>query len=258
MNDPHVERLRYRIVCGPSVDYDKAPPLEHKDEPDFDVRVADGQVVVEMKTHYATEQGARAVVEPFMRAWEVAADLQHDPGDLRFKFDRADVVDRAPTPGVITFRGAVVATATMNATLHLGRSRYPSPFPGFVLSVEAQQMAGLYRAVRMGGERPSVVAYQCLTILDGSSGARRGRRRRAAEKYRIDYEVLRKVGKLTGENVGGPGECRKGLGGTPYTEPQKTWLGAVVKAFIRRAGEYAANPGGALPQITMADLPPLP
>lgn len=77
--------------------------------------------------------------------------------------------------------------------------------------------------------------------------------------YRIDYDVLDKLGELTnslGDEVG----ARKL---TPQSElrppnPQEiAWIEAALKRIIRRAGEYTADPQGAWPQVTMTDLPPL-
>lgn len=250
MNDPHVERLRYKLVCAPGVDYDKAPPFEHE-ETDFKVRLADGEAVVEMKAHFASEEGAKAVVDPFVRAWEVAVDLQYGPGDLRFKFVKAEVIDRAPTPGVIGVMAATLGAFGGQVNIHLGRNRYPSPIPGFEFSSEVQEMVDLYRAVRPDGERLSVVAYHCLTILED----RAGNRRRAATMYDISGPVLDRLGHLTSDERGSPQERRKAPGGAPYTPDETRWLHAAIRMLIRRAGEHAAARGGPLPQITMTDLP---
>jgi len=44
--------------------------------------------------------------------------------------------------------------------------------------------------------------------------------------------------------------------GGPLTEAEVKWLEAVTPRLIRRAAEYEAKVPS-LPQITMADLPPL-
>jgi hypothetical protein len=35
------------------------------------------------------------------------------------------------------------------------------------------------------------------------------------------------------------------------------WIEAAVRALVRRAGEYAADPTRALPRVTMVELPNL-
>jgi hypothetical protein len=64
MNDPHVEKLIYRLKAQEQVDYEKAPSLEHR-EPSFLVRIDNGNVEVEFSDHYATIEEARAAAEPF-------------------------------------------------------------------------------------------------------------------------------------------------------------------------------------------------
>jgi hexokinase len=41
------------------------------------------------------------------------------------------------------------------------------------------------------------------------------------------------------------------------TLKQREWLEAAVRALIKRAGQYAADPNKAWPEITNSDLPPL-
>jgi hypothetical protein len=62
----------------------------------FDVR--EGKLIVEPADHFARKADARGVIEPFLRAWEIQADIDFNIGTIRFKFMRADVVDRDPPP----------------------------------------------------------------------------------------------------------------------------------------------------------------
>jgi hypothetical protein len=41
--------------------------------------------------HFPDEDEARRAVEPYLRAWEVAADIRQNPGTIRFKLTRANV-----------------------------------------------------------------------------------------------------------------------------------------------------------------------
>jgi hypothetical protein len=45
----------------------------------------------------------------------------------------------------------------------------------------------------------------------------------------------------------------------PLTQAERLWVRAAIKALIRRKAEYDHDPTAApaLPEITMADLPPL-
>jgi hypothetical protein len=75
----------------------------------------------------------------------------------------------------------------------------------------------------------------------------------------VGQPVRDTLGNLVSEK-GGPEEARKlgaGATGTPLTPGEKTWIGEVVKALIRRKAEYDADPVAAgLPPITMSGFPP--
>src|SRR6266853_5171822 len=95
--DFHVVSLRYALRSNDRVTYVSPPPVEVETE-EARLRLAEGSVTCEMKTHFQTAEAARAVVEPILRAWEVDADLRWNQGELRFKFEGADIVDRSPAP----------------------------------------------------------------------------------------------------------------------------------------------------------------
>ena len=104
MNDPHVVALHYLVHHHDRVDYSKAGPLAFE-TPGFFVEVKDQKARFELKQHHGTEEDARRVVEPFIRNWEFESSLSHDPECFRLEFDRAEIVDRRPTPGVVRGRG---------------------------------------------------------------------------------------------------------------------------------------------------------
>jgi hypothetical protein len=85
MNDPHVSALVYRLKHGETVSYDKAAPLEYEDT-DFKVIVKGLEAHFEMKGHFATAEEARRVVEPVIREWEFAANLDQGPGNSNSSF----------------------------------------------------------------------------------------------------------------------------------------------------------------------------
>jgi hypothetical protein len=98
MNDPHVKALHYRVVYAGSVGYDKAEPL-YEDTAEFTV-VVDGKCAIfKMKEHYTTLKDASKRVEEYIRAWEMLAGLEHDPGDFRLVFERPKIVARSPLTG---------------------------------------------------------------------------------------------------------------------------------------------------------------
>ena len=102
------------------------------------------------------------------------------------------------------------------------------------------------------------MAYWCLTRVEDSIGdPPQGRRKRATSKYCIDVQVLNRLGDLVSEKGGD--DARKARGAsTPYSDAERSWIDATVKALICRLGEVANAPGGVHQKITMADLPNLP
>ena len=79
MNDPHVEKLHYRLIHDDSIDYKTATPLK-AEESDFSVILGQEGATFEMKMHCATEQEARALVDPYIDRWTAHAALQAGPG----------------------------------------------------------------------------------------------------------------------------------------------------------------------------------
>jgi len=98
----------------------------------------------------------------------------------------------------------------------------------------------------------------CLTELERSTGEQRVKkaRRKAAEKYSIEYDVLNKLGNLCAK--GSEKEARKAPMDNKYkplTTIEKQWIEKVVKSLILRVGEYAYDPNTKFRRITMHDFP---
>lgn len=108
---------------------------------------------------------------------------------------------------------------------------------------------------RQGREPLADVAYLCLTVLEDSApGGKGSKQKRAARHYQIEEKVLNRVGELS--STKGGSVARKARGRSdPFTKEETHFLEAAVVALTRRAAEKAANPGGQLPLVTMADLP---
>jgi hypothetical protein len=118
MNDPHVESLEYTLETDPTLTFKAPPPLEH-DTPDFNLRLKDGLLTVTMKTHAASEEEARRQVEPFLQAWELDQAIQRRRREMRFKFQRANVIDRNPMPGAKTLLAGAALITVMGMTASL-------------------------------------------------------------------------------------------------------------------------------------------
>ena len=255
MNDPHVVALHYKIEHASWVDYSKAGPLEFRERA-FDVRVADEQAWVSMNDHFATEQDARDAVEDFIRGWELDASLARGPGAFKLRFDKSDIVDRNPTPGVIHARPHPirVAVSLSQPQITVSPRDYPQP-PSTRLtpSPDVESMFVRYAEYREGREPLATMAYFCLDVLRASTGKRRGRLAAAARRYRISERALNRLTNLT-SNKGGAG-ARKAEGIHQELTPQeKRFVEAAVTTIIRRAAEVAHDPDADLAEISMSEF----
>lgn len=256
MRDPHVEALYYRLETGQQLGFSNPPPMERETNA-FSLRLADGQLKVRMKDHYATDIAARLAVEPYLRSWEIATALQHGPGAMTFVFERADVIDRdPPPPGAsleiqpLTQKMEIMGNSL---TFRLTQAKYPDPPDRFVASPDVVAMWQRYEGYCAGREPLASMAYMCLTVFNASAGGPR----EAALRYAIDPKVPKKLGHLTSK-IGDALTARK-VGKKhqfrPHSSTEIAWIETVLKALIRRAGEWAANPNAARPQITLKDFP---
>lgn len=91
------------------------------------------------------------------------------------------------------------------------------------------------------------MTYLCLSYLEGLAGSRR----EASIKYKIDFEVLKRLGDLSSER-GDKLSARKGKSNSflPITDDEKVWIENIVKKIIRRIGEYEVDSEN-LPEIKL-------
>lgn len=250
MVDPHVERLLFKIVPGTGVSYASAAPLTFENTLGrFDVR--DGELVVEPADHFPSEAAARAVVEPFLRSWEIASDVEANVETIRFRFDRADVIDRNPLPpgshvlmagtSTVTFVGTV-------ATLVLS-NHYPAPPASFAATSEVIRAHARWVDYKAGRERLQAMGYFVLTLIEGAGG-----RKHAAQSLQIEVKILNMIGRLT-STKGSPSTARKAPPSGQFndlTGEEQAWLEDAIPKVIKRLGERAA--GATLTPLSLKDL----
>ena len=253
MSDPHVVALIYRIEHGDSIDYSQAKPLV-VDEPQFRLGVEDLRARFELKAHYPTAEQARAVVADYIRVWEFDATLKRgNPDSFILRFEKAEIVDRNPSPGTVRLSGCGVAVfVTESAKLTVSTPNYPSPPSDLAINPDAETMYGRYMGYRQKREPLPGMAYFCLTVLEAGAGGRKA----AAAKYGIDISVLKKIGDLTA-NRGGAQARKAGGVATELSLQEHRFLDRAVKAIVRRVAERAHAPTGALPTISLSELPSL-
>jgi hypothetical protein len=273
--DPHVESLTYQLmrtmwVFGKGDDFlrlENPAPLQRETDY-FTIRLSERTdqemkphvLVVTMKEHHASVESARARVEPYLRAWELHHALTGDLGWFSFRFDEARVTDRlnpsAPAqtvlqlePGDLRIRGGTITLGKGNV-----RPTYPEPPLAFEASPDVEALWHRYESYVKGGEPLASVANFLRTFLESGRS-----RKEAGELYGISGKVLDKLGRLTGEGMGGLMARKYSSALRPYSAQEVQWLEAVVRLLIRRVGEHAAGATTALPVITLAhpDLPTL-
>ena len=254
MNDPHVVALWYRIEHGDSVDYGEAQPLDRA-ETGFRVKVEQGRVCFEFKDHYATKDAARKAIEDYIRVWEFEAGLLGGPHSFQLTFDRPQITDRKPVPGVVNVSGHIRAgTPTVTVKAQVVKNHYPAPPSGLKLTPDVQTMYDRFQGYRLGREPLASMAYFCVTVLEGQP--RKKARTAAAKKYGIQLEVLSKLGDLSSKRGGQ--QARKAIGkDDDLTAQESRFMEEAIRAVIRRAAEKAHAPDGDLPEISLSDLPPI-
>jgi hypothetical protein len=254
MKDPHVEKLRYKIITGEGFNYESAPAFSEETNY-FRMFLDKKNIIFEMKVHFSTEKEARIIADEYLMSWEVLIGIQHNPNALSLKFDRADIIDRDPSPN--SEHPQVQATATIAGHVNPLKSynEYPSRPRRFRASPDVETMYSRYKAYKQKRESLTSMAYFCLTVLEYGAG----NRKIAAVRYNIKYEVLKKLGELCSEK-GNKKEARKASRGknyVPLTPLERRWIEEVIKALIQRVGEWAYDSQAKFKQITMHDFPSL-
>lgn len=206
------------------------------------------------------ESSAAAVegLTPYLKAWEVQADLDCGPGSLRFHFESAELEE---TPRVGTAGQAArtlelhsAAVLSDQVVAHLTRTKYPARPESFAVSEYVELAYRRWLGYLAGKEPLPSAAYFIYTILYEMGGrSKKG----AAAMFEVDKAVLDKLSELS-SNAGDADAVRKFQGSLPplrMPDAERAWLEATVSRLIRRLGEYTA--GADLERIKMTDMPPL-
>ena len=253
MNDPHIEALVYVVEHDDLIDYDNAATL-HFDCPIFRLTVADREASFEMMEHFSTEESAREVVQPFIDRWEFEASLRSGPGQFKLRYRQPIIIDRNPTPGVVTFTIHETVLISDEITFRVS-GQYPEPPSDNPLNIHDPDVRTMHTRLagyRQGHEPLASMAYFCLTVLEAKFSGRHG----TARTCNIDPAVLSKIGYLTAKK-GGP-QARKAEGSNNELSSQETsFLTQAITQLIMRLAQVTAHASRELPQITLSDLPTL-
>jgi hypothetical protein len=260
MNDPHVVRLKYKLVTGDSVSYNSPPPVVFSD-PGFDLKLENGILTVDMKEHFTTAGSADERLRPTLRAWEIQVGLFDGRDALKFEFDGSEIVDRNPPPPGSAIAHAVGVSEVLGVSdfqkAQVVRNQYPNPPTSFKASPLVELLWSRLQQHLDGKEFLTGTGFACLTLIEAQASSRKGRRKKASVQYKIHIDVLKKLGELTAD-VGDELSARKFEAPStkrPHTPAEQDWILEAIKLLIARVGEYDFDPAAPLKQITLADLP---
>lgn len=248
--------MHYTFAAGEGVSYrDPEPILFANHLGAFDL--VDDRLRINPVERFSDEDEARCAIEPFLRAWEIAADLDSSVGQIQFEFDRADIVDHDPPPlgasRVIKLKAGSFVMTGGSVSFHVTRRKYPQPPTTFHATLEVQHAYRRWLGFRAGKEPLQAMAYFVLTLLESAVGGRPA----AARLFQIDGAVLGTIGKLS-STKGDESTARKAAAGGQFQElsgAERQWLEEAIRRLIFRLGEHAS--GVPLSVISMTDLPNL-
>jgi hypothetical protein len=228
--DPHVVSLRYRIERSEGVTFgDDIGPIERELDA-FRLSVTHETATAHMKEHYATERGAREVVERYLRPWEIYEAVRPMGTGVKFSFLEAEIVDRDPPPIYATARAA--PTIGSHAWAEVVRElRFPDLPEAFAVSSAVEVMWTLYERYLKGRDRLLPMAYTCLTRFRYGSGGNK----EAASRYHVSRNVLNKLGRLSSES-GDETTARKWVSGRPpqpLSDREKEWVEDAVSTHLQ-------------------------
>lgn len=248
--------LHYLVDADPLVSYEEAKPRRAM-TPDFTIFVTpnalfNGEAFVLMRGVFPTEQAARAVVDPFLRDWEVRSVLQQPPG-LKFRFLYSDMSGppQALNPHSLNFGHSISCPKLLYKP-----AQFPDPPGVFKANPDVEALLPRFIDYTKGREPLLSMANFCLTYIESVAGGRA----KAAKRYRICSKVLSQLGAIcaTRGNLAEARKAPKNKGPADSLTPsEKVWVDAVVRRLIERLGEHAPKSDGSLPLITMDQFPSL-
>ena len=241
MNDPHVEALIYVVEHDKSSDYSLAKPIEIE-HTTFRLKLENSEARFEIKEHYPTSQQAQQAIQPFIQQWELRASLESGPGTFALSFKRPEIIDRNPTPGVISVSASPISLKfTLSSPTVTVSRQYPQPPRERWMNIDnpnVQTMLQRYIGFRQGREPLPSMAYFCYEVFAKRLG---NDAKHTAKKHKISHKLLRRVSDLA-SNKGGEQARHQSAICHPLTQSEDQFLQKAVAAMIIRAAMVAADP----------------
>lgn len=217
---------------------------------DFHCVIDDEKIFAMPTSEMATVEEARALLEPYLAAWELRSELLMNT-PLTFK-KRGDLV-RDENHGQVVSVGIVEEVEILSeviAVLTTSRLTIPTG-PALTPGEETVRLRERWRDVATGKERLLVGAYWVLTEIERYFGSRQD----AATNLAVSDKALKRLGALASRNDPEHGrKARSPL--NPLSSEEITWVRALIPLLVVRVAEVESGLDD-LHIITMADLPPL-
>lgn len=254
-----VESITYRVISHHTTIYDGIPGISW-DNDLFEMNLEGDTAEFLLKVDYSSAADARMAVEDKLKEWEIVTGLERFPEELAFvqprvRFGKVEVNHEGVYKGMVETHLGI----SVDAILAVKRVSYPALPSGFARNDLVDQMYSFYCEYKQQGSRLAALGEYCLTLLEDAVGpAVTNRRKRTAEEFGIDLEVLNKLGELCSK--GSPAQARKAPKGKQWmthSAAEVDWLEKTVVAIILRVGEIAYDPSAYAKVVEMTSLPTL-
>ena len=254
MNDPHVTAVNYELVFEKDFIYAPPPGEITYLVSDFQIAVEGLKVAFRPEKHFADRASARAKADAIVGAWELKLAMDLRTLGVALEYVSTDLVDRAPTPGVIEVQleATALATVTCAGTLtRTFRDYVPRPDADFIVTPNVESLWQRYRMHKEGKEPLLGMAYFCLTLVRSHAGGLGS----ASQAFNIELQLLRKIGELTSTRGDMRSARKMSSAVQSLSSVEQSWVDEAVRSIILQVGRSSNGPSSF--KLRMAHLPAL-
>jgi hypothetical protein len=168
MRDPHVVALYYQLETTEALLSFENPQPREAETALCRLHLAEGMLTCTLKEHYPSPDEARAVVDPLLHAWVLADSQQRGRREIRFVFQRAEVIDRDPLPAgqVLSIHTTATIGISGRVSLRATRAEYPAFPQRFAVSPDVETLWSRYESYVQGREPLPGMAYVCQSFIE--------------------------------------------------------------------------------------------
>ncbi len=256
--------MRYKLVSPPGVSFEHAPPANTNLD-GVTIEIEDGIVEFTFEKPYESVEEARRVVSDIVEKWQVSHGLTYNGETLDFEYI-TDIIedlcsDKQRTSGqdVTVGLNLLNEVATINSVnVQVQRGSYSLPDIAMTVTHEVKMLYERYCGYLQGRESLQSFGYFTLDHLEttASKAEENTKKRRAAARiYKIDFEDLKELGRLT--SMGGPESARKAYKDGEYvelTDAERMWVKKLMPLLIKQVAYYHGNLDQDFEMITIESI----